>query len=1140
MATTVSLDDIQGLYIAYFNRPADFSGLKFWQDAANAAGGITVVANAFAQSAEYKDAYAGKTSFETIDQIYVNLFGRHAELDGLVFWSTALDNGVGIGNIAYQIFKGAQNADLDAVNAKVAASTAFYNSLDTAAEVIGYSGSAANGVVKGWLAGIVDTATLNAATTDDALAAVTAAAVAAHDAQVNPPTSIALTTGVDTLIGTAGNDSFVAGDGQWTSLDSIDGGAGVNSLTVGQSGNLTIPTGVVLKNIQTLNLATGGTLSGSLASVTVNTVNVTATGATTLTANAATDVNQLSASANTAITGGKNVVITQNSNTATTASINAAGNVTLTSEGAVTVTNAGGAIVTNAAGNVTATGGTSLTSSVKDAVSYADQVAHQAAADTTAAALSTANGNVTTTTNVLSALQTLATAVAGASTTTAVYAATLTALSAGRITAAQKAAIDTAFATNLATGATAAQAAALAIYQPLVTAATTAKATAIAAQLSASAADGITQGVVSDDQAAAAVAVGNITNTKLASVSVTGNYNGSTNIIDGSTLSNVLTSVTLSNAGSATLQGNAISTLTLKDQFGSVNINNGTAAHTLNLVLDNVDNTVADGQAGTVNIASNGTAGSAVQVQTSNVATAVNITGSGALDLTGSTFAANAVITATTSSGAHTVTVGAGQQFLGGSGVDTVTTTNALQTAAVSGGTGTADTLILTDNANFATTGAAQYSNFEIVQVGAGVVADLTKFTNTTFTSEVLSASGGAATISGLTAAQAAAVTVASSGTYTIGVAGATTVGQLDTVSLKVDNGQAGRQTVTLTTPTLAGVETLNIVNNEALTISSLVNALALTNVNISGSGTTVLNTGAIALNVNTIIDAHLATRSVTVDATGSTANGLKIVGSLTAANTLTANAGNSVLVGGDGGDILTGGAGNDVITSGNGNNTIHGAAGSNTITVGNGINVIDTVGSAGVNTVTAGNGYNTISTGSGNDIIKVGTGSNVISSGAGADVITLGAHTLGTIDTIVFGTSADVSGANGVNMDTITGFVSGVDHLQLSTNSLAGLTLTAGTATLGAVGSAITVGTSVATLADVYTQLTGALTSGNFAASADGAGGIVAREVVLTTGAAAGTYLVINDNAAGFNSADIVVKLVGNTVIAAGDVIVA
>jgi hypothetical protein len=248
MAVTSS--DIQGLYIAYFNRPADYLGLQFWTDAANKAGGINTVANAFAASPEYTTAFANKGTAEIIDQIYMNLFGRHAELDGIKFWGNALDNKIlGIGNIAYQIMKGAQDTeggfqDKTAVASKISAATAFYNSLDTAAEVIGYSGDAANAVVKTWLAGVTDQASLDAATTDAALNAITASAVAAHDAISNAGTDFILTTGVNAFTGGAGNDTFTADNtvnGQFSAADTLNGGAGDDSLTIyGTTGGVTV------------------------------------------------------------------------------------------------------------------------------------------------------------------------------------------------------------------------------------------------------------------------------------------------------------------------------------------------------------------------------------------------------------------------------------------------------------------------------------------------------------------------------------------------------------------------------------------------------------------------------------------------------------------------------------------------------------------------------------------------------------------------------------------------------------------------------------------------------------------------------------------------------------------------------------
>lgn len=280
MANTVSLDDIQGLYIAYFNRPADYRGLLFWQNAANANGGdINVVANAFASSAEYTTTFAGKTNLQIVDQIYVNLFGRHAELDGLNFWATALDNKVlGVGNIAYQIMKGAHDTDggfkdATAVANKIKAATAFYNALDTTAEVIAYSGDAANQLAKTWLSGVTaDQASLDAATSDAGLTAITKAIVATTPVQTQTLTATAdnITLG-GTINGT--DLTFTAGD-------KINVGGTGNILNVTDSHAASaggLPSGVTVSGVQTFNLNSSGAIgtggnNGAVAQVTTLTL----------------------------------------------------------------------------------------------------------------------------------------------------------------------------------------------------------------------------------------------------------------------------------------------------------------------------------------------------------------------------------------------------------------------------------------------------------------------------------------------------------------------------------------------------------------------------------------------------------------------------------------------------------------------------------------------------------------------------------------------------------------------------------------------------------------------------------------------------------------------------------------------------
>jgi hypothetical protein len=1154
---------VEKLYVAYFNRPADAAGLTYWEGVvAKANGSTAAVSAAFAASDEYKAAFAGQNEYSVVATVYQNLFGRAAEPAGLTFWGQALINKTfTIDSVVTQIAGGAQGADLDAYNNKVTVATAFSAALDTSDEMLRYSGDKANAQAKLFMSTITsDPTALSAALVPAAIdAAVAAVVVAGTPAPI--VTTYTLTTGIDNVVGGAGNDVFnavpSAGVNAMSSLDNIDGGAGNNTLNVVSAAALSLTgmaTGATIKNIQTVNLTSPGAITAADVSgwsgVTQLNLN-SATGTSGVVAAATTNVSELGSINTSSITGGKNVTIVH-STAGNVTSDKAAGSVNITSSaGNVLVTNAAADVTVVAQGTITA-GGTSLKASIGGAVSYATQLADVAtasAATKAATAATTADTNAGT---VVTDLTTMAAAVAASGTTTATNAATLVALKAGEITQAQKVAIDAAFAAGLATNAAAAQAAALAVYTPITTAATVAKAATAAALISATTAATTATGVVTADVVAAGTSatVTDIVNTALTTATVSGNYNAITTtggargttagvtITDSSTGFNTLTSVTLDNAATAALNGNALTNVTLTNYVNNVTVTNNTVGHADTLALTSVKGTTfADAAAATVNLVSNGTTTNTLTLS-AGVATALNLSGAAGVTLTADTLAANAVITAT-NSGKNTLTIGAAQSYVGGAGGSVITTNGAtVQSAAVSGGSGTADKLILANNTDFGTTAAkALFTGFEVLQVNAGVSADVSKFTGNSITSEVIN---GAGTLTGLTATQAANIGLLAGGAIVVGVTGATTVGQIDTVHLT----NADSAAITLAAPTLAGVEVLNLSTGAGLTVSSLANALALTNVNIDGAGDSNV-TANIALNVNTIIDAHTSTGNVTVNATGSSANGLKIIGSLTGSNTLTGNAFASVLTGGNGGDTLTGGAAADTITSGDGNNTINGGAGADTITVGNGHNTI-----SGFNggTVVAGNGYNTITGGAGNDTITVGTGGNIITGNGGADVIKLGAHVAGVVDTIVYTTNALAAGAAAANMVTLNGFTTGQDTIQLqlsvataasSTNGVIDAAANAGTqahvATVGTMAAAIVDATSVATTAAVYTALATDLAA--LAVSTAAAGGIHAQIVTFTTGAAAGSYLIVNDGTLGFQAAtDTVIKLVGSTVVAAGD----
>jgi hypothetical protein len=236
----------QQLYVAYFNRPADALGLAYWmtKDAAAASA-------AFSTSAEYAATYAGMSTVARVDAIYNNLFGRSAEPAGLTYWGLLIEQGrISISDAVTQIAGGAQGTDKVAYNNKVTAATAFTTALDTTAEIVGYSGTAANNAAKAWLTGVTTDATLAAATTTAALNASIATAVASGGSGAEGAV-LALTSGTDAFSATAsaatskttaGNDTIngvIQADGaSGTTIapgDSIDGGAGVDTLNCSPS-----------------------------------------------------------------------------------------------------------------------------------------------------------------------------------------------------------------------------------------------------------------------------------------------------------------------------------------------------------------------------------------------------------------------------------------------------------------------------------------------------------------------------------------------------------------------------------------------------------------------------------------------------------------------------------------------------------------------------------------------------------------------------------------------------------------------------------------------------------------------------------------------------------------------------------------
>lgn len=899
MATTVSLDDIQGLYIAYFNRPADYKGLLFWQSAANAAGGdINAVANAFAASTEYTTLFTGKSSLEIVDQIYVNLFGRHAELDGLNFWSDALDKKIlGVGNIAYQIMKGAQNADLVAVQSKISAATQFYNSLDTAAEAIGYAGAAANAVVKTWLSGVTDATTLAAATTPAALDAVTAAAVAAHDAVSNVGTDFVLTTGVNVFTGGAGKDTFTADNtvsGQFSAADTLNGGAGDDSLTIfGTGGGTTVGKISNIEHITLDSMGAGGAWDLSSATGVSDVTVSRAAGAATVSVAAGVAVTL----ANNAAAGTIQTVNFSATQTSATLNLNGASGTTGVN------TNVVGASLATL--NLNTTG---ASSSIGTLGSAATIKTVNVTGDQNLTVVDALSANVTKVdaTTFTGKLNVIAGAVADDGTTavdlTIIGGTNNDTLSIVGVTDAAAKTVVNAGAGDDTVKVTAAQIAADALDT-----------------LNGGAGTDVLSVNFLDDNTGAGLIATDLSGTISGFESITLTSNNAaarTHTWAEGTAKTGITSFTINGdaADSWSITGlKAASTVKISSNANAVSaaIATDTTADTVNVTLDGT--TLAGALTATnyetVNIASNKDSADNTNVLATVSATSaktVNLTGSAAL--TGGTIslASGATFNAAAYTGDITATVfgTSVKSYVGGTGKDQITLLagDLKQGNTFAGGAGT-DKLTVTASASqdMGILGLTGFETVALTTSGANVadfrnvtdLASLTVSTGAATDDLTLSRLASTTQVTFHTAIDQVVTTINTGTSQKIGFDAAVAV-----ASLTLDSG-----TTTLTVNSDNG----NATADEAGGTLTAVSGTSLATINVTGLDRTNLSTLSATV---TKVDASAATGGLTVTASGTATS---IIGSQ-AADTITGGAGADTIEGGKGNDTISGGAGHDTI----------------------------------------------------------------------------------------------------------------------------------------------------------------------------------------------------------------------------------
>ena len=269
---SLNVDSIQRLYVAYFNRPADPVGETYWIGKLDAITGGAVATQAqltafattnFSPSAEYTATYAGQTNAQIVDNLYLNLFGRHAEAAGDLYWAGKLTDGsLTFAQLALTLTYSAQGTDATAIANKVTVANLFTTAIDTTAEITGYSGASANNIARNWLSSVTsDAATVTAATASVG-STVSSAVFAGASSSAN---SFTLTTGADTASATvfSGVISTTAGatSDTLTAADTLTGTGTTPSLNITHTGaaNTDALNGALITGIQTVNVRNAST-----------------------------------------------------------------------------------------------------------------------------------------------------------------------------------------------------------------------------------------------------------------------------------------------------------------------------------------------------------------------------------------------------------------------------------------------------------------------------------------------------------------------------------------------------------------------------------------------------------------------------------------------------------------------------------------------------------------------------------------------------------------------------------------------------------------------------------------------------------------------------------------------------------------
>ena len=119
-------NNVLSAYVAYYGRPADAAGLRYWSGRMSSEGSLNSIMEDFGTSQEFNDRFGGRTHEQLVSGIYHQLFGRSPEPGGLDYYAAELASGRrSLQSIALDVMFGAQGDDARVIEQRLTAARHF-------------------------------------------------------------------------------------------------------------------------------------------------------------------------------------------------------------------------------------------------------------------------------------------------------------------------------------------------------------------------------------------------------------------------------------------------------------------------------------------------------------------------------------------------------------------------------------------------------------------------------------------------------------------------------------------------------------------------------------------------------------------------------------------------------------------------------------------------------------------------------------------------------------------------------------------------------------------------------------------------------------------------------------------------------